>query len=244
MARGIGWKGIRVIGPTVRAVGTQQETYHAAVMADSPALYYPLGDSATPAVDATGTTSQASIAGATFGASGLGDAATSVDFTGTTSGLLLNTTTALNTLTALTLSGLARSDNWASLNRAIAAVDSGSSPAAVLRVNTSGQVQALVWSATTSLVIVTGTTSLATATTYHLAMTWDGSTIRVYVNGALDNSGSQASIQSVTSGLVAIGRRRTPGAEHYWDGRLAGVAAFRAALSAPRLVAHKTAAGL
>lgn len=39
-----------------------------------------------------------------------------------------------------------------------------------------------------------GTTTISTGTWYHVAVTWDGTTASVYVNGALDKSGSQGGI--------------------------------------------------
>ena len=92
-----------------------------------------------------------------------------------------------------------------------------------------------------------GATTLTTGVVYHVAATWDGSTARVYLNGALDGS-SATSAQTLNTGdiPVRIGRLSNAGAgisTYAWDGRVDGFALYGSALSVERIRAHY-AAGL
>jgi hypothetical protein len=53
---------------------------------------------------------------------------------------------------------------------------------------------------------VSGTTTLSANTWYFLAVTYDGSTIRVYVNGALDNSRTESLNTVMTNDYFSVGR--------------------------------------
>lgn len=92
----------------------------------------------------------------------------------------------------------------------------------------------------------TGSTTLSTGTDYEVVGTWDGSTVRVYVDGSLDGS-SATSAATVSAGGAAlrVGRFSSNAAgtiTYSWDGRLAEFAYFGTALSSTRIAAHYNAA--
>ena len=106
-----------------------------------------------------------------------------------------------------------------------------------LRVLTSGLARAEFWSASDNLMKnTTATTALSLDTWSHLAMTYDGSTLIIYVNGVQDNS------TSVTGSIYASSRNLTLGAlahsvpNHFrFDGLMDEVFIYSRALSASEI---------
>ena len=90
---------------------------------------------------------------------------------------------------------------------------------------------------------VAGSTLLAPDTWYHLAVTYDGTTIRLYVNGAQDGVGAVALNTELDANGITIGHRPLC---CYWQGQLDDVQAYARALSAAEIAAiHRAgAAGL
>ena len=85
---------------------------------------------------------------------------------------------------------------------------------------------------------MTGATTLLANTWYHLAVTFDGATIKLYVNGVLN--GSTPAVGSLTwaaSSPVNIGR--FTGGTHHVVGKLDEVAIYTTALSAAQVLAHR-----
>ena len=80
---------------------------------------------------------------------------------------------------------------------------------------------------------------------YHLAYTFDGSVVRVYVNGVLDGTSGAMSGTLRTGGtnMVMGSLRAGGGSPGTWnlDGKLDEVAVYGTALSATRLLAHYNA---
>lgn len=88
----------------------------------------------------------------------------------------------------------------------------------------------------------TGVT-LSTATTYHVAATKNGATIKLYVNG-VDRTGSTSnSTMANNTNQLLIGVGDNGGSEPF-DGRIAEVALFPTALSAGDITALFTASGI
>jgi hypothetical protein len=90
-------------------------------------------------------------------------------------------------------------------------------------------------------VTATGATSISANTWYHIAATYDGANIRVYVNGVQDGIQAQTGtvLASDTAGAnyyLSLGRG-TPGGTRSYD----EVAVYRTTLSASRLLARYTA---
>lgn len=81
---------------------------------------------------------------------------------------------------------------------------------------------------------VTGTTTLATNTWYHVAGTWDGSTVRIYVNGVLNNTPvSRTAAISTDTRPVYLGGRS--GSTDILKGTLDDVRFYNKALSAAEI---------
>ena len=85
-----------------------------------------------------------------------------------------------------------------------------------------------------------GITTLEPNTWYHGAVTYDGSTVRLYLNGQLEATRSNATLNTViNSNGLTIGNREAVG---FWNGLLDEIYIFNRALSA-RQIAELHAAG-
>lgn len=74
-------------------------------------------------------------------------------------------------------------------------------------------------------------------TWYHVVVTYDGSTVRIYVDGALVTSAADASSNGLSNGIIRIGSFTGDG----WHGYLDEVAVWDRALSAAEIAAQYTA---
>lgn len=89
--------------------------------------------------------------------------------------------------------------------------------------------------------LVTDGVALALNTWYHVAVTWDGTTIRAYKNGAMIASAAPGSAVIPTTGFrTMIGVDWTNGV-NWFPGHIAEVAIYPSALSADRLAKHYAA---
>jgi hypothetical protein len=93
---------------------------------------------------------------------------------------------------------------------------------------------------TTSWLPCYGSTVLAFHTWYHLSCTYDGSSLRIYVNGVLESSVAYSGGIIYTGGDVRIGcQRRTNGTERgFVNGRLDELKFYNYALPADSIAAH------
>jgi hypothetical protein len=128
-------------------------------------------------------------------------------------------------------------------NRVIAEgpYDAAAAPQWILTLTTAGKIAAAVKNASLATATATGATSISANTWYHVAVTYDGANVRVYLNGAQD--GIQAQTGLVVDADAAgpdyffrIGRG-TPGGTRSVD----EAAFYRHSLSADRIAAHYTA---
>jgi len=87
-----------------------------------------------------------------------------------------------------------------------------------------------------------GTTTIVAGTTYHVAMVYNGTDLRIYVNGVLDNVplAQTLNTQLQTSGDVYIGRISTA-AQQYFDGDIDEVLTSTAAWTAAEVLAQSNA---
>lgn len=86
----------------------------------------------------------------------------------------------------------------------------------------------------------TSAATIAANTAYHLVITWDGATGRLYLNGALDGTFTGADLAG-TANRITFGAWYNPGAgtrHYYLTGRLAEPALYGQALSAARVAEH------
>ena len=82
---------------------------------------------------------------------------------------------------------------------------------------------------------IAGPAALPTYTWSHLAGTYDGTTLRLYVNGALVTSQAVAGLIAPSTGALRIGGNSVWG--QYFRGRMDEVRIYNRALSAPEIQA-------
>jgi len=125
----------------------------------------------------------------------------------------------------------------------IAAQDSGSGTNRRYQflVNTNGSIAATAYIGSTGYTATSSAGVIATGTTYHAAWTFDGSNVRVFVNGtqvAITAASGSLNTTTVTTPLY-IGGYISAGS--YWAGQMEKVAIYGSALSQVRLAAHSAA---
>ena len=193
----------------------------------------------TTTTDTSGRGHHGTLSNATWTPSGRFGAG--VNFNGSSSWVTLTSTTALNLTTGMTLSAWVRptsitsdfrtvilKENNGGLSYALYATDGASRPPAGY-INTGGSDLAAVAPAT-----------LALNTWTHLAMTYDGASIRLYVNGALVSTRAAAGSIAGTGGAVRIGGNSVWG--EYFSGTIDEVRIYSRALSAADVQADMTRA--
>lgn len=226
-------------------------SYSAEVMADSPLAYWRMGDpSGTTCTDSSGNARHATYAGAVvLGATGLitGDTDTAVDFPGaTTARAEVASASWMNVTAGLTLEAVVKVDSLSTYRTILDRDSSAGGRTWGLRVDqTTGKVTTLIWSATdaaSSPTTLTSTSSLAVGTKYHVAVTWDGTTVRIYINGTQDASVAKAgSMKSSTTPIcIAVSHGGSNLSSYFFpmDGIIDEAAIYGTALSAGRVAAH------
>jgi hypothetical protein len=79
--------------------------------------------------------------------------------------------------------------------------------------------------------------TLVTGTTYYGVVTYDGTTLRLYLDGVLIDSDATVVSQDANTVIVSIGRDADTAGAH-WNGRLDEVAVYDRALTAAEIVEH------
>jgi len=219
-------------------------SYADQVLADSPVAYWRLGEaSGTTMVDSSGNGRDGTYTNSpTLGVTGLiaGDSDTCVDFDGTNVGNAGDD--AAWDSTEVTVEAWINADvsqkmivtRWANSNLGECwALDTfgAGGKARFYGSNTSG-----------SSVVATGSTTLSTGTTYHVAGTYNSSDkkFRVYVNGSLEGTSSALSgtwANESNNISITVGRRQDSGLTQ-WNGRLDEIAVYDTRLSEARISAH------
>lgn len=226
-----------VIGAAHVAAAAAGGSYYDEVMADGPYLYFPLDDVSTP-TDATGTVTASLVTGM-LGGSGIGDGATSYEGVGGTGyggGIQVTNAQMPSGMTAFTIEALAiEADNaqtrpvfsWEGL--ALMRVDTGAN----LRCFTGGS-----WANQ-----IGSNVGITSTVVHHYAMTWDGATARLFLDGTqIQSEANSAGSMSGTGNFMMGGRNSTT--DRDWDGLIAGVAVYESDIGAARLLAHAEAAGV
>ena len=218
----------------------EMPTYAQEVLADGPTLFYLLDEAASPGVDLAGTTTQSTITGVSWAQAGIGAGATSAAFA--SGSLRTSTAAALGGHGAITLEALVHATDWSG-DRLVVAVSEAGSEVIFLRPQ-NGVLRMTIETSAGNYTTITGSTVMTTVRTYHIAGTWDGSQVRLYVDGVLDTTVALGSrFTPASAPFVQLGRRPA-GSDSYFAGRLAGVAVHMGALSGARILAHAQAAGL
>lgn len=221
-------------------------TYAAEVLTDVPLAYWRMGDaSGTTATDSSGNARNGTyVSNFALGATGLlaGDADTCVDFT--TGGAVVLSPAAWMDVDYYTIEAWINLDTtFSTLTVATYAFGFDVNQLAwSLQVTSTGKLLMTMRNSSTTVGTATGATTLSTLTTYHVAATYDGTTIKVYVNGVLDGSGS---LSGVTNKPTHVDRKfsigRMPSIDAFLDGRVDEVAFHGSALGESRIFAHYVA---
>jgi len=216
--------------------------YSDRVIADGATHYWRLGEpSGTTAADsiAGGANAPGTIsAGVTLNQTGpLADGSTAMAFNGNTS------TPKITTVATVTLPAIASVEAWI---RSTSAAGSDYSicstaavpPACALYQANTGQFGTSDHTANG----VNGTTVIANGPWRHVVATWDGTTVRIYVDGVSEGSAGWARAAITTAFYIGTYLDTQQG----WLGSIAEVAIYPTALSAPTIAAHyalRTATG-
>jgi concanavalin A-like lectin/glucanase superfamily protein/Big-like domain-containing protein len=215
-------------------------TYDQTVLADSPVAYWRLGEgSGTSAADASGNGNAGTYQnGPVLGQPGLisgGDM--SVSFDGTNDRVLAADSSGLSPNTAVSVEAWVRAATLAPSPGSYRTVlIKGSSY--WLRVdNVSGVQRArfFISDAGTYYGVTATGVALTTGTTYHLVGTYDGTTLRIYINGVQQGSAAHAGAIDDSTTFLQIS---TSTAGFVWDGRIDEPAVYPTALIPSALRRH------
>ena len=84
---------------------------------------------------------------------------------------------------------------------------------------------------------VVGTTVIQTGVWYHVVGTYDGTSVKIYVNGSLENSATYSATPGTTNQPLVIGRWYGNYNDYYTDGKIDQVRIFNKAISATEVTA-------
>ena len=214
--------------------------YAAEVMADNPFCYFPLDDASGTQVDAMGNVTPSSVSGVTFGAAGIGDGATAMSMTAAANSGVALPAASFNGTTSFTVEVLAKATNM-------------TTPAYSVRMNGSGTALGFLFHHDASAVITATTdatwpnwvgssyTETVPTSVHHWALTYDGSTARVFRDGV--HILSEAQTWTPGNPMSPMWIDDVSSSESF-NGTLAGFAFHKSALTGARILAHAQAAGL
>lgn len=209
--------------------------YSSEVLADSPLVYWRQGEaSGTSVVDSSGNNRGGSYNNSpTLGVTGLltGDSDTAVTYNGTTqyaeSGFSSWMNVSVITLEAVikttATSGTVFGRGGSNRNYRIG-ISSGK---AFIELNTG------------SFPILIGSTAVNDGNPHHIAGTWDGTTIRLYVDGVADGTLASGGTLSAAGNVLRVAQRS---GDSFFAGTVDECALYGTALSSTRIAAHATAA--
>jgi hypothetical protein len=220
-------------------------TYVTEVLADSPALWWRLGETvgAPVAADSSGNGRTGNYITTTTGTAGLvaGDADTAATFDGIAS-VVVRPYEAWQDDTTFTVEAIVKLNGYTST---IASTDGlGSSRGWIWYVSAGGVLTLIDAPVPTAY---NGSGTLSTGTAYHVAMTADGSNLRFYIDGVLDSTfGVAVSAPTGVFREFNVGGTLAGGGGSYYfpfNGVMDELAYYPTALSGARILAHASAAG-
>lgn len=208
-------------------------------VADTALVRLPLNDYLSPIVDRAGLVSPNEFGGVALGHWGVGESA--MIFNGSTGYVQFGNPASLDSLAAFTVEAIIRPDVTSA--GVIVSRDNNTIRGWLMRVHTDGRLQGFK-----GTVFSASTNPLTVGQIVHVATVYNGTDVRVYVNGVL--TGTPAAATGVIGNSAsphALGIRHgtgtTPDTQKY-NGVITGVAIYGTALSAARILAHAQAAGL
>lgn len=217
-------------------------TYRNAVLADAPLAVWQMDDlSGTTMVDSVAARNGTYLGTFAFGQDSLLSndlAKTSVAFTPIGRGQVASA--AWMDVDYLTAEAWIRPDAFGGNRQIVCRDNLGSAGELAWRLQLEGsKLRGYVFPTVGSLASVLGATTLIANTTYHVALTYDGSTIKIYVNGVLDGSVALSGVARKTGKPIGVGS--LPGSAEGFSGKIDEVAFYGSALSAARILAHYNA---
>ena len=218
--------------------------YSATVLADSPAAYWRLGEaSGTTAADASGNGRAGSYLNApTLGQPGAlsGDANTAVAFNGTNEYVQVPYAGPLNPATFTVEAWAFVTGGQGTFRSLVTSRDyaAGNSRGYVLYAGNDNNWQ--FWTGNGSWEVLDGPAVTLNQWT-HLVASYDGATMRLYVNGALASSQGAGYLQNAVRPLRVASGNTDGAANFFLPGRVDEVAVYAGALSAARVSAHYAA---
>jgi RHS repeat-associated protein len=223
-------------------------SYSAAVLADQPVGYWRLNEqSGTTANDSSGNslagtyTSIGAGLGADGALSGCDPSNSAASFNGSSSYVSVPNASQLDIGGPSTVEawfkgpGSAPSANEYLVNR-------GSPYDYIVYIDTGGHVAFQADTSAGALIFnFSGSTVVTGGGWYHLAATWDGSTARIFINGALDASKTASGTPNTGAGGLYVGRADSA-ASNYVNGTVDEVAVYNKALTPTQVATHYQAA--
>lgn len=216
------------------------------VLADSPLGYWKFEDaSGASATDASGNARPLTLNGTiTWGhPTVMPNGLSSADFPNVTTAYFTRTVAAWMAVSSFTVEAWIQPDTVSSYDCIISRENSQNASRQWSFYITNGKLN--LFTTTDRL----GTATLTVGTAYHVAATYDSatSTLRYYINGALDATFTSASVsnsQTVSPYdlFVGVSRAGSSGLSFPFDGRINHVAYYPSALSGTRIAAHYSAA--
>lgn len=229
-------------------IDTMLDPYAAAVLADAPIGYWRLGEASGAIADSSGHQYSGTVTGGvTLARPGLyASPDTAAGFDGATGYIWVGDDPLLRVSSQISLEAWINAASFdhaaagqfprvvhkgsiGNTGYALMAYQIGTTNTANIRIELEGLTQPGV----------TGATTLMPNTTYHVVGSWDGSAIKVYVNGTIDGTVAATGAIPMTNDLLDIGRR--PDSQRYWAGVLDDVAVYDHALTPTRIAAHYAA---
>lgn len=213
--------------------------YPTEVLADSPVAYWRLGESSgTTATDERGNSDGTYYNSPTLGATGLvDDADTAVSFDPSTTNYMGVPYVAAHnygTTGEITVECLFKMDVLQNFNSLVQIGTSNQAQPVDMYVDANGQLTAILQGKSITAI------GLKAAATYHVAFTYDGTTMKLWVNGTL-MSQSNVVVTMSTGNELRVGRRADGGVK--MDGVIDEVALYDTALTETQIKSHYEASG-
>lgn len=216
-------------------------TYSSDVLSDSPLAYWRMGDASTTMADSSGNSRAGTHSSNTGLAAGLltSDADGSRNYTGSNPSTSSVATGSWMNTSSVTAEAWIYATATTSDRNIVAHDESGTGNELHWRLRISaGKLVGIVRAGGTNTTL-TGTTTVDTGRRYYVALTYDGTTLCLYLDGNLEASTVLSAAMNVAStAAITIGRLSTSSQLESFAGQIDEVAVYGTALSATRLRAH------
>jgi hypothetical protein len=226
---------------TATATFTVVSSYRDHVLADGPSAYWRLGElSGTSAASETSADTGTYLKGAVLGAAGavVADSDTAVDFDGINDTVSVPSSTTLNPTGRLSLELWARPNGLPAGTSTLMRKDGQY----LVRLTSTGAVLLRLWNGASQKDLQTPAGLVTSGAWNQVVATWDGTTMAVYVNGAVRATTPYVGPVSTTSNPLTLASSVTT--NDFFKGRLDEAAVYPSALSAARVRDHWNHSGV